>query len=891
LSEKTWRYTDASGALHEVDTTALREALKTASIPSSTLVWHEGMAEWAPAFTIPELSSAAIAGARTPSIPPTGNRPPSIPPTGDGIRRRPPMKTLVGVDAPELLRQSAEEKELARLLEARPKSIPPPLPPEARSRSTRPGPPRTPSIAAEGQEPVADVPTSIPRAPALPRDASTMRASSTSEAKTNDARSTLAQGTPLGGVTAATAAHPTLQSAGTALVGGTPRSVPPPLPEAKRPPPKRLPTPLPLNNKAPASMKRPGATPTLLGLPKAAATQQNARSKPPPPPLRGKTTLVMPVVQADESKLGQKKPAPPPLKDRTPRPQEVTEVLASPKPAEKDAEKPTDTPAAPIAAEKSLLASMKTEELEAVKEPTATSRGESNGAATPEEAKAIAALRKQNRTLELEAPESVKVDPRPPSVVEAERKLSEEHTEPITKTLLDAKTLLAQSKAEESSDTITVTVQSDRDVASIETTPRKIESKSKKKAKPDASDPEGASIAVARPLGLRGERAIEIPRRSLIAASVIWMLGLVGFFFVGRVTGFRAASVETAATGIRGAFAPAAPIATNPAIAAAEPKPCWVVRQPVKWANEASKSVAFDMHPSADGKMSVGFAASEKEALGIVVDPKSGKFEEKYREKIADPIARVSPWASAASGFVVSKKSEKVAVSVDVTPPFVLFFDKTSVGVADSLEGTPNALFDLTGDGATAAEQVIDAGPGGFFVTYRQGTSVFGAFVTKERTKGAGPSAVIGAGGKGGKPKSGFNGQEVAVAFAERPEGENKYQLRVGRAAAGSVPETTALIALPEGGPGGDAIAPDIVGLSEGRWLLMWTEGSEGERAIRAQTYSSAFDPIGDPIALSPPAGDFGQAVLGTVGSYTLVVFLQRGAEAFELWGAVLRCG
>ena len=71
----------------------------------------------------------------------------------------------------------------------------------------------------------------------------------------------------------------------------------------------------------------------------------------------------------------------------------------------------------------------------------------------------------------------------------------------------------------------------------------------------------------------------------------------------------------------------------------------------------------------------------------------------------------------------------------------------------------------------------------------------------------------------------------------------------------------------------------------------MWTEGKSGERAIRAQTYDPSFEPVGDPIALSPPAGSFGQALLGVVGTYTTVVFLQAADEGFEMWGAVLQCG
>ena len=104
-------------------------------------------------------------------------------------------------------------------------------------------------------------------------------------------------------------------------------------------------------------------------------------------------------------------------------------------------------------------------------------------------------------------------------------------------------------------------------------------------------------------------------------------------------------------------------------------------------------------------------------------------------------------------------------------------------------------------------------------------------------------------------------------------------------------PHRATQVELPGGGPGGDAIAPDLIGLADGRWLLMWTEGTSGARAIRAQTYDKSFAAIGDPIALSPPAGNFGQAILGVAGAYTTVAFLQAGDEGYEMWGAVLQCG
>src|SRR6478736_4194574 len=114
------------------------------------------------------------------------------------------------------------------------------------------------------------------------------------------------------------------------------------------------------------------------------------------------------------------------------------------------------------------------------------------------------------------------------------------------------------------------------------------------------------------------------------------------------------------------------------------------------------------------------------------------------------------------------------------------------------------------------------------------------------------------------------------------PSADGNWQIRIGRAKTGTVPASTSVIPLPKGGPGGDAFAPDIAGLPDGRWVMVWTEGAAGSRAIRAQTFTHDFTPLGDPIALSPPAGNFGQGMLGVVSGYAAAVFLSKGASSYE---------
>ena len=53
-----WRWTDERGVQRLVGTEELRAALSSQVLPPTTLVWREGMKEWAPASTVPELSGA-----------------------------------------------------------------------------------------------------------------------------------------------------------------------------------------------------------------------------------------------------------------------------------------------------------------------------------------------------------------------------------------------------------------------------------------------------------------------------------------------------------------------------------------------------------------------------------------------------------------------------------------------------------------------------------------------------------------------------------------------------------------------------------------------------------------------------------------------------------------
>ncbi len=383
---------------------------------------------------------------------------------------------------------------------------------------------------------------------------------------------------------------------------------------------------------------------------------------------------------------------------------------------------------------------------------------------------------------------------------------------------------------------------------------------------------------------------LEVPRRSVWIATMLWVAGLVGFFFVGRVTNRGRAPASAAPPPVAASTVAIAPAASAPSSRAHTPRPCWVTRQPVRWSATAARGVPIDLHARPDATLDVGFAASEREAVFLRVAPKVPRPEEVRRETSADEIAKVAS-VDAAPGYFVAERSERPMIPVDGTAPWLLTLEPKRIGATLNRTTEPATLWELVGEEAITAEQLSQT-TAGRLLTARRGTEILVGYIRDDRTPAAPLSYLRRVGEKLGKPRHATNGSQVAVVFASRPEDESApWQLRLARAEVGAAPTHDEALPLPEGGPGGEAIAPDLIGLSDGRWLAMWTEGAAGQRAIRAQTYDAQFAPIGDPIALSPPAGSFGQATLAALGSAVVVAFLQANEETYELWGATLRCG
>ena len=377
---------------------------------------------------------------------------------------------------------------------------------------------------------------------------------------------------------------------------------------------------------------------------------------------------------------------------------------------------------------------------------------------------------------------------------------------------------------------------------------------------------------------------VAVPVGSLYGAGGALICAVVTAFFAGRCSAQPA--VQVARPQLQ-----SIPTLAR-AVIPAPPKACWVTRQPVMWAPKASKTIPFEVTATTSAALAIGYARDASGAMGIVVSPSTGEVKAAFAKTSEADLDRVSPSATGEFHLVTAAKEGGIAsiIPVDAKPPFVIGVQAGSIVTADSEGAKATPLWPLAGAEAPSAARVQTAEGSGYGLVFRRDGAIWSGWIGLDRKPVGDLVKVAGSGGQVGKPNIGWNHRELALIFADKPAGSDHYEIRVAHAKTGSIPATTTVIPLPKGGPGGDAFAPDIAGLPDGRWVMVWTEGASGSRAIRAQTLEASFTPLGDPIALSPPAGNFGQGVLGVVNGYAAAVFLSKGERSYELWGSVLQC-
>ncbi|WP_437632159.1 GYF domain-containing protein [Sorangium sp. So ce854] len=941
-----WRWTDERGVQRLVSTAELRSALAAGVIPGSTLVWRQGMEAWAPASRQPELADAARLR-RKPEASAAADEP-AAPAARDAARESsvelelelvedlgpaPPPRGGQRVGSAPTDSAVNERKPPAPASRATSRPHPPPPPPRKReSMRTLTGVDVPPSAPASGPSAPIVVPaaggtfdagvaraitqlprydsapaddqgaTVIPRAPKLPAESEEREETSAGERAAADAGAAAAGGAADAGPAAAATD------------------------DAEAPPPPRA--------KVAAAPSRPGAPPRAAGIP---ASRPAARPPHPPPRTPGRDAAPAGAAPSNpgrdsaggaaEQGAGKPLPATPPSSSSgtTRRPAPGRSVPPPPVPVRYPAV-PARRPAiarAPELPDQTAAGARALVRLGSLPAPpplppASAPRAAPQPVAAPPLATPATPADAAHASSAAAASASASPGPRPASPAPpADGPLPRSAEDTAANDGRDPSASAARSEAPEPGASLqhgevkeraAAPAPDDTKRSPLPGAPPPGEGAQGRREYatipssngPPALDPRALAARRAQPAPAGGSRplpqgdrkplstAVPVPVSSLLGLGGAAVLMSVVAFFAGRhsVAAARSAPVGTARTAL-GAAQDVARAAVP-----APPKPCWVARQPQQWAPLVAKSVPFEVTATKSGKLVVGYAKSSLEAVGLEIDPATGERNERFSNREAADIVSISPVEDSFTVLTAAQQAIRSPVSVPGPAPFVVGLAGGAVVAADDPGAAPLALWPVQGDEPLEAPRAIAAGPRGHAIAFRRDKAVWAGWLDADRRPLGELTRVAGSGGAVGKPSLGWNERDLAVVFADRPA-DGRWEIRAGQAPLGAIPTSTQMIPLPSGGPGGDAFAPDIAGLSDGRWLLVWTEGPPGSRAMRAQTLSASLAPIGDPIALSPPAGNFGQGVLGVVprAGYVGVVFLSKPAASYELWGVILQCG
>lgn len=357
------------------------------------------------------------------------------------------------------------------------------------------------------------------------------------------------------------------------------------------------------------------------------------------------------------------------------------------------------------------------------------------------------------------------------------------------------------------------------------------------------------------------------------------------------------ASPLSSALGSASSTAAPLPVPSIPPPAPTPHVSCKVTGSVVPLAEKTSLSVGVEVL-ARDGLVAVGYASSPKEGqllrLGEGYAPSAAGHL-----KMGENVRRVQPLVRKGKLELAVEIDKKILGmssrrSVPFDPPFDIGVVGATIAHAPRLRTGEKELFAVPGEGPIEALRVAPTwgSEKGVAVAFRHAGAVYVGTATGDDLSPKGElQKAQGLGDKVGSPAVAVSDDRWLAVFADRT-GEGPWSLRLIGAKVGDAAFAAKSFTLPKGGPGGSAISPSLVPLGASSFLLAWTEGPEKAHVVRAQVLDSAGEPVGEPLEVSAPGSDAGQA-RGAVDSNGkgILAYFASSAEEYHLVAAPIACG
>jgi hypothetical protein len=305
-----------------------------------------------------------------------------------------------------------------------------------------------------------------------------------------------------------------------------------------------------------------------------------------------------------------------------------------------------------------------------------------------------------------------------------------------------------------------------------------------------------------------------------------------------------------------------------------------------------------------DTDVALGFAPSDHQAALLRLDPSSLSISESSSSRAAYPIRHVTP---------VPGRGGRLGLAVDVDRPADPLQGRRTLPVDppvqigasadDNLawalpdQGIQGKLWSIDGQ----REAAIEALRGGrsesnlatVAIAFRRAGAVWVG--TAERTSILTPigrlSPIAGLGTVVGSPAVAVNEGVVIVAWADRTNLSDPWQLRWTRFRVGDTPAPPMTFVAPPGGKGQEVMSPGLAVLPGQRFLLVWTEGKTSDHEVRALTLSNDGTFIGSPLSISSAGVNAGQGQAAVTSSGRgVVAFLESFEGGFRVAVTPVAC-
>lgn len=326
--------------------------------------------------------------------------------------------------------------------------------------------------------------------------------------------------------------------------------------------------------------------------------------------------------------------------------------------------------------------------------------------------------------------------------------------------------------------------------------------------------------------------------------------------------------------------------------------PCSVVGSPKAIYPKALVPTGVEV-VAADKGVILGFASGPKEAIAIALNPSTLSPIGQTKAKAGEPLKRVEPLpvdGHPQMSANVDKKSDALQGrrTVPSSPAFDIGVANGSLAWATRNSEKTNALWGLSGSGAVEALRGVPLDGGtGIAIAYRRAGAIWLGVATGEKSLSAGNlSSTQGLGPQVGSPAIASSGNAVLAVWADRASSSADWGLRMQRWKVGGTPTGAEPFVPPAGGLGAPYMSPGVASLTDGRFLLVWTEGPAQGHQVRALTIGPDGAPQGDAITISAEGENAGQgqAAVTPDGKGVVGYLMSSGSKGFAVAATAITC-